>query len=66
MVALLEGAEVVPLGDSARYQDGLLYVLGEGRAFYVLIGAPSGSPTREWAVRLAGRVLERFATGQAG
>jgi len=65
MVALLDGAEEVPLGESARYQDGLLYVLGEGRAFYVLITAPSGSPTREWAIRLARRVLERFASGQA-
>lgn len=66
MVALLEGSENVAVGDSARYQDGLLYVLGEGRAFYVLVDAPSGSPTREWAIRLAQRVLERFATGLAG
>jgi hypothetical protein len=65
MVALLEGAEMVPLGDSARYQDGLLYVLGERRAFYVLVAAPPGSPTREWAIRLARRVLQRFASGQA-
>jgi hypothetical protein len=65
MVALLEGAEEVGLGDGARYQDGLLYVLGEGRAFYVLVDAPPGSPTREWAVRLARRVLERFASGDA-
>jgi hypothetical protein len=66
MVALLDGAEPLPIGDSARYQDGLLYVLGEGRAFYVLVTAPPGSPTREWAIRLAQRVLERFASGQAG
>jgi hypothetical protein len=65
MVALLEGAERLPLGDSARYQDGLLYVLGEGRAFYVLADVPPGSPTREWVVRLGRRVLERFATGHA-
>jgi hypothetical protein len=65
MVALLHGAEHVPLGDSARYQDGLLYVLGQGRAFYILVDAPDGSPTREWCVRLARRVLERFAAGQA-
>jgi hypothetical protein len=66
MVDLLEGAEEVPLGDSARYQDGLLYVLGAGRAFYVMVDAPDGSPTREWAVRLARRVLERFEAGLAG
>jgi hypothetical protein len=65
MVTLLDGAEAVPLGDSARYQDGLLYVLGEGRAFYVLIDAPSDSPIKRWAVRLAQRVLERFAAGVA-
>jgi hypothetical protein len=66
MVALLEGAEHVPLGDGARYQDGLLYILGQGRAFYVLVDAPDGSPTREWALRLGRRVLERFAAGLAG
>jgi hypothetical protein len=65
MVALMEGAERVPLGQSACYQDGLLYVLGEGRAFYVLADVPAGSPTREWVVRLGRRVLERFAAGQA-
>lgn len=65
MTDLLEGAERVPLGDSARYRDGLLYVLGQGRAFYVLVDAPESSPTREWALRLARRVLERFATGAA-
>ena len=65
MVALLAGAEHVPLGESARYQDGLLYVLGQGRAFYVLVDAPDGSPTREWALRLGRRVLERFAAGLA-
>jgi hypothetical protein len=65
MVALLGHAEDVALGDSARYQDGLLYVLGEGRAFYVLVDAPPGSPTRFWAERLAKRVLERFASGEA-
>jgi hypothetical protein len=65
MVALLDGAESLPLGDSARYQDGLLYVLGEGRAFYVMADVPPGSPTREWVMRLAQRVLERFAAGHA-
>jgi hypothetical protein len=65
MVDLLDGCEEVPLGDSARYRDGLLYVLGEGRAFYVLVDAPPGSPTREWALRLGRRVLERFAAGLA-
>jgi hypothetical protein len=66
MIGLLEGAEEVSLGDSARYLDGLLYILGEGRAFYVMVDAPDGSPTREWAVRLGRRVLERFASGLAG
>lgn len=66
MVALLEGSEPIDVGESARYQDGLLYVLGAGRAFYVLVDAPDGSPMREWALRLARRVLERFASGQAG
>ena len=66
MVALMPGAEHVPLGDSARYQDELLYVLGHDRAFYVLVDAPDGSPTREWALRLARRVLERFGAGLAG
>lgn len=66
MIDLLAGSEEIPLGDSARYRDGLLYVLGEGRAFYVLVDAPDGSPTREWALRLARRVLERFASGMAG
>jgi len=65
MVALLGRAEDVDLGESARYQDGLLYVLGHGRAFYVLIDAPDGSPTRFWAERLAARVLQRFASGAA-
>jgi hypothetical protein len=44
----------------------LLYILGQGRAFYVLVDAPDGSPTREWALRLGRRVLERFAAGLAG
>lgn len=65
MVQLLRGAEVVELGDSARYLDGLLYVLGEGRAFYVMVDAPAGSPAKDWALRLAGRVLERFSSGAA-
>lgn len=66
MIELLPGAEVVPLGDSARYRDGLLYVLGHGRAFYVLVDVPDDSPAREWAIRLAGRVLERLGAGLAG
>jgi hypothetical protein len=66
MVDLLQGAEHVPIGESARYQDGLLYILGAGRAFYVLVDAPEGSPTREWALRLGRRVLERFHSGMAG
>lgn len=65
MTDLLVGAEPVPLGDSARYRDGLLYVLGRNRAFYVMVDAPDGSPTKTWAVRLATRVLERFASGAA-
>jgi hypothetical protein len=31
-----------------------------------MVDAPDGSPTREWAVRLGQRVLERFAAGLAG
>ena len=65
MVALLGQAEDLELGESSRYQDGLLYVLGYGRAFYVLVDAPPGSPIRFWAERLAARVLERFASGAA-
>lgn len=65
MVELLPGAEKVPLGESARYRDGLLYVLGQGHAFYVLVDVPEDSPAREWAVRLAGRVLERLGEGIA-
>ena len=67
MVALLEAAEVVPgLGDAAVYQDGMLYVRGAGRAFYVLVEAPEGSPAKQWAITLGRRVLERFASGEAG
>jgi hypothetical protein len=68
MVALLDEPEPVPdLGDEAVYDNGLLYVLGEGRAFYVLVDAPQGSATKKvWATALARRVLERFATGEAG
>lgn len=65
MVELLPGAEEVALGDSAHYRDGLLYVLGERQAFYVMVDAPEGSPTKQWAVRLAQRVLQRFAAGVA-
>ena len=67
MVALLERGTAVPdLGIAAVYQAGLLYVLGEGRAFYVLVEAPEGSPVQQWAVAIARRVLERFADGRAG
>jgi hypothetical protein len=41
-------------------------VRGEGRAFYVLIDAPDESPARLWATAIARRVLERFASGEAG
>jgi hypothetical protein len=67
MVALLGAAEVVPgLGDAAVYQDGMLYVRGSGRAFYVLIEAPESSPAKQWATSLGRRVLERLASGEAG
>jgi hypothetical protein len=67
MVALLGAAEAVPgLGDAAVYQDGMLYVRGAGRAFYVLVEAPDGSPANQWATALGRRVLDRFASGQAG
>jgi hypothetical protein len=67
MVALLGAAEVVPgLGDAAVYQDGMLYVRGAGRAFYVLIEAPDDSPAKQWATTLGRRVLDRFASGEAG
>jgi hypothetical protein len=66
MVALLDQGEPVPdLGDAAVYQSGLLYVLGQGRAFYVLVQAPDGSPLKGWSVAVARRVLERFASGDA-
>jgi len=67
MVALLDEPEQVPdLGDKAVYDNGLLYVLGEGQAFYVLVDAPQGSATKKvWATTLAHRVLERFASGEA-
>ncbi|HEY8548184.1 MAG TPA: hypothetical protein VIL36_24165, partial [Acidimicrobiales bacterium] len=65
MVELLGRAQDVDIGDAARYQDGMLYVLARDRAFYVLVDAPDGSPTRFWAERLAARVLHRFATRQA-
>ncbi|HEY8526512.1 MAG TPA: hypothetical protein VIL48_16175 [Acidimicrobiales bacterium] len=66
MVALLDRATPVPgLGDAAVYQSGLLYVRGEGRAFYVLVEAPERSPSEQWAAAIARRVLERFASGEA-
>jgi hypothetical protein len=67
MVALLDDPEHVPdLGDDAVYADGLLYVRGRGRAFYVLVDTPTGSPAEQWATALARRVLERLASGEAG
>ena len=67
MVALLDHATPIPgLGDAAVHQSGLLYVRGEGRAFYVLIEAPDRSPVEQWAVAIARRVLERFSLGLAG
>ena len=53
-------------GDAAVYGRGLLYVRGQGRAFYVLIDAPEGSPAKLWATALARRVLDRLASGDAG
>jgi hypothetical protein len=67
MVALLDEPEAVPdLGDAAVYEDGLLYVRGQGQAFYVLVDAPKGSPAKPWATVIARRVLDRFAGGEAG
>lgn len=67
MVDLLDtGGPVSGLGDAAVYQDGLLYVRGAGRAFYVLVDAPEGSPKEQWATTIARRVLDRLASGEAG
>jgi hypothetical protein len=67
MVDLLDKGEPVSgLGDAAVYQDGLLYVRGVGRAFYVLVDAPEGSPKEQWATTIARRVLDRLASGAAG
>ena len=67
MVELIDDPEPVPdLGDAAMYGRGLLYVRGEGRAFYVLIDAPDGSPAKLWATALARRVLDRLRSGEAG
>jgi hypothetical protein len=67
MIELIDDPEpVTDLGDAAVYGRGLLYVRGEGRAFYVLIDAPDGSPSKLWATTLAHRVLERLASGDAG
>lgn len=64
---LIDDPEPVPdLGDAAVYGHGLLYVRGHGRGFYVLVDAPDGSPAKLWASALARRVLERFASGEAG
>lgn len=66
MVALLDqGVPVANLGNAAVYQSGLLYVLGAGRAFYVLIEAPPGSPVQAWSVAVARLVLARLARGAA-
>ena len=67
MVDLVDDPEPVPdLGDAAVYGRGLLYVRGEGRAFYVLIDAPDGSPAKLWATALARRVLDRLRSREAG
>jgi len=67
MVELIDDPEPVPgLGDAAVYGRGLLYVRGEGRAFYVLIDAPDGSPAKLWATALARRVLDRLRSSEAG
>ena len=67
MVALLDRATPIErLGDAAVYQSGLLYVRGQGHAFYVLVEAPERSPAEQWATAIARRVLERFASGLAG
>jgi hypothetical protein len=66
MVALLPEREpVADLGDDAVYARGMLYVRGAGRAFYVLVDAPDGSPAQLWATKLARRVLDRLAAGDA-
>ena len=66
MVDLIDDPEPVPdLGDAAVYGQGMLYVRGQGRAFYVLIDAPDGSPAKLWATALARRVLDRLASGDA-
>jgi hypothetical protein len=67
MVDLIADPEPVPgLGDDAVYSDGLLYVRGSGRAFYVLVDVPDGSPVKQWATALARRVMARFESGEAG
>jgi hypothetical protein len=67
MVELVDDPEPVPgLGDAAVYGQGLLYVRFRDRAFYVLVDAPDGSPSKLWATAIARRVVERFASGEAG
>lgn len=67
MVELVDDPENVPgLGDAAVYGQGLLYVRYRDRAFYVLVDAPEGSPAKLWATAIARRVVERFASGEAG
>jgi hypothetical protein len=67
MVDLIGDPEPVPnLGDDAVYSDGLLYVRGAGRAFYVLVDTPDGSPAKLWATALARRVMARLESGEAG
>jgi hypothetical protein len=67
MVDLIGDPEPVPdLGDDAVYSEGLLYVRGAGRAFYVLVDTPDGSPAKLWAIALARRVMARLASGEAG
>jgi hypothetical protein len=67
MVELVDDPEQVPgLGDAAVYGQGLLYVRFRDRAFYVLVDAPEGSPHKLWATAIGRRVVERFASGEAG
>jgi hypothetical protein len=67
MVDLIGDPEPVPdLGDDAVYSQGLLYVRGAGRAFYVLVDTPDGSPAKLWAIALARRVMARLESGEAG
>ena len=76
MVAMLDGAEPVPTWATGRYRDGLLYVLGQDRAFYVrsrrprarrssAVGAAAGPPGRSNASRPADGGLTAAARRRA-